>query len=112
MLVHHKGLSPERWYKFTLMEQLANIGSDVIRAINWKNKGCHEDSRLAFERVLELIDLTVSDPKNRKRLREVLRTREALVDYFLCDNEYSTSDKIWQEYFNDFGYIAAIQRGR
>ncbi|MBX9830454.1 hypothetical protein K2X40_00710 [Candidatus Babeliales bacterium] len=112
MLVHHKDLKPERWYRFTLMEQLGNIGSDVIRAIDWKNKGRLEDSRFAIERALELIDLTVSDPKNRKRLREVLRTREALVDYFFCDNEYSTSDKIWEDYFNDFGYIAAMQRGR
>lgn len=112
MLVHHKGLKPERWFKFTLIEQLANVGSDVIRAINWKNKGDLENSGLALERALELIDLTVSDPKNRGRLKEVLRVREGLVDYFMYDNEYGSSDKIWYNYFYDFNYAAAIQKGR
>lgn len=112
MLVHHKGLTPERWYRFALMEQLANVGSDVIRTINWRNKNNLDYSKDAFERALELIDLTVSDPKNSKRLKEILRVREAIVDYFLFDNQYSSSDKVWQDYFNDLGYIAAIQRGR
>ena len=112
MLKHHKGLAPERWYRFTLMEQLANIGSDVLRAINWKNKGGIEDSQCAFERSLELFDLTVTDPKNRNRLKEVLRAREAWVDYFAYDNVYETSDIFWKNYFNDFNYAAALQRGR
>jgi len=112
MLVHHKGLLPERWFKFTLMEQLANVGTDVARAINWRNKGDLEDSRMAFERSLELLDLTISDPKNKKRLKEVLRVREALVDYFVYDNIYSTSDKFWQNYFYDYNYAAAIKRGK
>lgn len=69
-------------------------------------------SRKAFERALELIDLTVADPKNRRRLREILRTREALVDHFVYDNIYQTTDDIWQKYFFAFNYAAALQRGR
>ena len=112
MLVYHKGLDPERWYRFSLMEQLGNVGSDVIRAINWRKKGVEEDAMLAFERSLELFDLTSTDPKNRGRLKEVRRAREAWVDYFMYGNEYCTSDKFWIDYFNDFGYLAAVQRGR
>jgi len=112
MLVHHKGLDPQRWYRFSLMEQLGNIGSDVERTISWRKKGDMEQSRFAFERSLELIDLTVSDPKNKGRLKEVLRVREALVDYFVYDNVYGTSDEFWQKYFYDYAYAAAIQRGR
>jgi len=112
MLVHHKGLNPERWFKFTLMEQLANVGMDVSRTINWKNKGNSEYSRTAFERSLELLDLTISDEKNRKRLKEILRVREALVDYFVYDNIYDTSDKFWQDYFYNYNYAAAIQKGK
>lgn len=112
MLVHHKGLAPERWYRFSLMEQLANIGSDVLRAMSWKNRTNIEYAQAAFERSLELFDLTVSDPKNRKRLKEVLRAREAWVDYFAYDNVYGTSDDFWQNYFNQFCYAAALQRGR
>lgn len=112
MLVHHKGLKPERWFRFTLMEQLGNVGSDVDRAINWKNKGNSEFSRLSFERALELIDLTKADPKNKGRLREICRVREALVDYFAYDNVYKTSDEFWHKYFYNYAYAAAIQKGR
>ena len=112
MSIYHKDLASGRWFKFSLVEQLANIGSDVIRAIQWKNKGNQEYSQQALDRALELIDLTVADPKNKKRLREILRTREALVDYLVYDNEYGTDDERWRNYFYDFNYASAIQRGR
>jgi hypothetical protein len=112
MSIYHKDLASGRWFKFSLVEQLANIGSDVIRAIQWKNKGNQEYSKQAFERALELIDLTVADPKNKKRLREILRAREALVDYLVYDNEYGSNDESWRNYFYNFNYASAVQRGR
>jgi hypothetical protein len=111
-LKHHATLDPQRWYRFSLVEQLGNVGSDVERTISWRKKGNPEQSRCAFERVLELIDLTVSDPKNKGRLREVLRVREALVDYFVYDNIYNSSDALWQKYFYDYAYAAAVRRGK
>lgn len=101
-----------RWFKFSLIEQLANIGSDVERAIAWRKKGDREMSQQALDRALELIDFTVADPKNKGRLREVLRVREALVDYFMYDNIYGSSDEIWQNYFYDFAHAAALQKGK
>lgn len=97
----------KRWQKLSFFEQMANIGSEVQRAINWREKN-PEYSKLAFERTLELIDLTITDKKNhvRGRLKELLRTRELLVDYFCCDNIYKTNDKIWQNYFFAFNYAA------
>jgi hypothetical protein len=109
----HKDLTPERWFKFSLFEQLANVGADVARVIRWKNEGNVDYSEKAFEGALELLDLTVADPKNKgPRLKELLRVREALVDYFMYDNEYGSSDELWDNYFYFYGYIAAIQRGR
>ena len=72
MRFQHKELSQGKWQKMSLIEQMANIGSEVERAINWKNKNDKEYSRMAFERALELIDLTISDGKNRWRLKEIL----------------------------------------
>ena len=108
----HKNLAAGRWFEFSLIEQLANIGSEIERTINWEKKGDLEYSRQAFYRALELIDFTIADPKNRKRLREIVRTREALVDHFVYDNEYQTTHEIWQKYFFEFSYSAALQRGR
>ena len=112
MNVIHKELAAGRWFKLSLLEQMANIGSDVERTISWKNKGDLAYSQQAFERALELIDLTIADPKNKGRRREVLRAREALIDHFMYDNEYGSTDESWQSYFFAFNYAAAIARGR
>ena len=34
----HKDLTPERWFKILPFEQLANVGMDVERTIQWRNK--------------------------------------------------------------------------
>lgn len=112
MRVMHQQAASGRWFRFSLMEQLSNVGSEIERTIRWKEREELEDSRAAFERALELLDLTVADPKNKNRLKEILRAREALVDYFMYNNEYMTTDKFWRQYFLDFGFAAAIQRGR
>jgi hypothetical protein len=112
MNIIHKDLAAGRWFKFTLLEQLAHVGSDVERMISWRNKGDMQYSQQAFERVLELIDLTKADPKNKKRLKELCRVREFLADYFVGDNLYSFTDEYWQKYFYEFAYAAAIARGR
>lgn len=111
-MIIHKELAKGRWFTLSLVEQLANVGSDVERTIKWRNSGNAEYSQKAFERVLELIDLTVLDAKNKGRLREILRMREMLVDYFLYHNEYQSNDVLWQKYFYCFTYAASLRRGR
>ena len=54
-MIIHKGLH-ERWHQFSLAEQLANVGTDVERAIRWKEKNNPDFSQKAFERSLELLD--------------------------------------------------------
>ena len=34
----HQKMASGRWQKFTIFEQMANIGSEVGRALNWKEK--------------------------------------------------------------------------
>jgi len=109
----HKGLTQEHWCTFTLFFQLANVGAEIGRCINWKKSGDLESSRAAFFRGLELLDLTIRDPKHRgARLKELVRTREALIDHFMYDNEYQTTDEQWDNYFYEFNYAAALERGR
>lgn len=105
-MLYHRELTPERWQKFSFCEQMANIGSEVFRAISWRQKN-REYSRLALERALELLDLTLeTSVKSKSRLRELARLREVLVDYFLFDNDYCSNDKNWQSYFTAFSYAA------
>lgn len=106
MKYQHQQLASDRWEKLNLIEQMANIGSEVERAILWKEKGNSQYSQKAFERTLELLDLTIADSRNKKRLRELTRVREVLVDYFFGENQLSSSDQLWRNYFFAFNYAA------
>ena len=87
-MIIHKELAEGKWFKLSLVEQMANIGSDVVRTIKWRHKKNENRSRHALNRTLELLNLTAADPKNKRRLKEILRVREALVDYFIFTNTF------------------------
>jgi len=106
MSYQHQSLASGRWRSLSLIEQLANIGSEVERALNWRVKGHPTYSQRALERALELIGLTVEDPRHRNRLKEITRLREAILDYFLGENLYQSSDALWRKYSYAFGYAA------
>ncbi|MEW6202096.1 MAG: hypothetical protein AB1546_08985 [bacterium] len=109
-MVIHKTLAEGRWFTLTLAEQLANIGSEVERAISWHKKGDKEQSDKAVERALELVDLTIEDKRWKGRLKEILRMREILCDTFFGDNIYDTSFEFLQKYFLYFGILARAGR--
>lgn len=79
----------------TLMEQLANVGSEVGRAARAKASGNERRLGPALDRALELFDLTIADPRWTHRLREIARAREVVCDYLVGDNAFgSTPDAI------------------
>jgi len=108
----HTQLTDVRWQSLSLVEQLANVGSEVERAIKWSGKGRPDFSSNAVYRGVELLELTIADPRHRHRLKELTRLREALLDYFFGPNEFGSSDLAWQRYFNAFGVAAALERHR
>lgn len=105
MNTFHTDLS-HSWNSYSLYEQMANIGAEVGRSINWKNKGNAKMSTNAFYRSLELIDFTIADPKNMQRLSEIVRMREILVDYLYGENTYHSTDESWNKYFSYFNLAA------
>jgi hypothetical protein len=106
----HQELASGRWQRLPLLEQLANVGSEVERTLNWSAKGNSEYSLRALCRALELLDLTISDPRHLGRLKELTRLREVLLDYFLGDNQFGSTEGKWRSYFHAYGLAAAIRR--
>ena len=106
MSIQHQELAAGRWNKFTFVEQMANIGSEVERALNWQAKHNHDYSQKAYERALELMDLTLDDSKGFARLKELARLREAIVDYFSGNNEFVSTEDSWRKYFSCFTFTA------
>lgn len=106
MSYQHKDLAAGRWSQLSFLEQMANIGSEVERALNWRIKKNPDYAQRAFERALELIDLTLDNDKNYAHLKEITRMREAIVDYFSGVNQFASSEDSWRKYFLPFTYAA------
>jgi hypothetical protein len=92
------------------MEQLANVGSEVERALSWTTKGNPEYSQRALERALELLALTIADPRHKGRRKELARIREVLLDYFLGKNEFGSSPQSWHSYFHPYAVAVSIRK--
>ena len=106
MNYQHADLAAGRWNETPFPEQMANIGSEVERALNWQAKRNAAYSQKAFERALELVDLALGSAKSLSRLKELARVREALVDYFLGTNQFISTEVLWRKYFAHFTYAA------
>jgi hypothetical protein len=106
MSYRHKNLAAGRWGRLSFVEQMANIGSEVERALDWQAKHKPDYARQAFERSLELIDLTLDGLKGFARLKEVARLREALADYFFGENQFKFTDVSLRKYFLNFVFAA------
>jgi hypothetical protein len=105
----HQNLAKSGWYKLSLIEQMANIGSEVSRTVNWKGKS-KSDATISYKRAMELISLTLNDSKNKGRLKEIARVKELFSDWFLGINQYKSTKKQWQDYFLQFAYAARIDK--
>ena len=111
MDAQHRDLAAGRWWALSLAEQLGNIGSEISRAIRWTSRN-PDTAQAALYRALELLDLTLADPRlrhARPRLREVARVREVVVDFFAGSNQYGSTSASMQKYFDAYA-IAARKR--
>ncbi|MGH7655337.1 MAG: hypothetical protein ACREN6_11810 [Gemmatimonadaceae bacterium] len=103
----HPGLADGRWHSMPLVTQLANIGSEVERAIR-----AHEQSNTkrwtgAFARALELFDLTAADARWRgHRRREILRARELFCGLFYAVPRADGDAEFLSRYFLEFAVAA------
>ena len=103
----HESLAAGRWAEMSFLNQMGNIGSEVSRTLNWKKKGNEERSNSAFERTLELMDLTIQNHKEHAVLREMCRMRDCFCESYL-NNDIDDLEKI-NKYFFFFGLAYSMQ---
>jgi hypothetical protein len=109
----HPGHNPEalRWERFSLIEQMANIGSEVERAIRAHEAGMESRWMNALTRALTLFDLTATSPGcTGPRRREVLRAREEFCRLFFDPEVSAGSAAGLRRYFLAFAVAARRQR--
>lgn len=109
--VQHRDLADGRWWQLSLAEQLGHVGSEISRAVRWTSRR-PDMAQGAVYRALELLDLTLADPRQRQspaRLREIARAREVVADFFAGPNQYGSTGPSLQKYFD--AYAVAARRG-
>ena len=107
----HPTLANGRWHTMTLAEQLGNVGSEYERALRWKQKGNAKYFEGAFARMLELLNLTIADPRwQNHRLKELCRLRELICDELMNEVREYPDPRDFKNYFYFFAYTA--RKGR
>ena len=106
----HPVLAAGRWQSLSLLEQLANVGSEVDRAIRAHAQGRPNRFERALDRALELFDLTAVDPRwALHRRREILRAREQFCRVFFDVTAEPDLATYLRKYFLQFA-VAARRR--
>src|SRR6266853_3300148 len=96
----HPNLASGRWQTMTLAEQLGNVGSEYERAWRSKESGASHHFENAFARMLELLDLTITDQRwKNHRLKELVRLREVICEEMCDENTKAANSHDLREYF-------------
>jgi len=113
MTTYHPELVAGRWFTLSLANQLGNVGSEYERALNWKERGDKGRFEHAFARLLELLDLTIIDPRwKNHRLKELTRVREVICDQLYNETHELVHESDLRQYFLYFGILARSERDK
>lgn len=101
----------DRWRELPLIEQMANIGSEVGRTRKWVEKGNLRIAESAYLRALLLIDATISVGRygldsRGALLKEICRARDLFTESYLS-SDYQTLCYL-DKYFGQ--YALAVRR--
>lgn len=99
----HQNLASGAWGKLTLCEQMGNIGSEVGRTLRSRDENSKNH---AFERALELFDLTTADSRRKRQLTEILRVKELFISAKLGKPMFNTTLEDLDRYFLNFALAA------
>jgi hypothetical protein len=82
----HVLLSPERWSSFSLDQQILMIANEMNRAGKLMDPQYLDRCRAAYERVLNLTDMTVLVQHKRTFRREILHWRDLVSELYIDEN--------------------------
>lgn len=75
-------ITQERWQQFSMRDQVGHIGAELFRA---SRASGHEREEL-LERTLELIDLSLNDPKRKQEAFQFLVLRNEVARSYIGEN--------------------------
>lgn len=90
------------WFAMPIGVQISNVGSEVHRAINWKNRGDVQKRNNFCMKAIEFLELMKKDPKNCYRKGELDCCINELKDYLMGENIYNTTEEQLIKYYDAF----------
>ena len=91
-----------KWFSLSIGEQISNIGSEVLRADKWKQRGDIIKMRGFYNAATSFLRLSIMDPRNKSITGELNLCIDELADYFIGDNKWQTSSETLKRYYNSF----------
>ena len=90
------------WFAMPIGVQISNVGSEVHRAIRWKNKGDVQKKNSFCMKAIDFLEIMKTDPKNKYRIGELDCCIDELKDYFMGENVYHTTEEQLMKYYDAF----------
>lgn len=81
-----------RWFTMTYELQISNVGSEVHRAIKYKNRGDDNMKKNMTHKAIEFLQYMIEDPSNKDKIEEIEFRITQLIDYFMGENYLETTD--------------------
>lgn len=95
----------EKWFGYSLNEQLGNILSEISRANNRHKAGEVQSEKASLNRAMTLIDLTLADEKHACNMKEIKMLRDIVADKLASGNYYAVSYEDIQNYLLPFAVL-------
>jgi len=108
-MTQHSSLSPERWAKFNLDQQILMIGNEMNRGKTSLELQDLLELRRSYERVLRLVDLTVEVQSRSTLRRELLRWRDLIAELYISSEPSAASHREAFHCLLLFTPVAALQ---
>ncbi len=83
-MTQHASLTPERWARFSIDQQVLMIANEMQRASSLLAPDDRPSRQRTYERVLRLVDLTVEVQARRTFRRELLRWRDLVAALYVA----------------------------
>jgi hypothetical protein len=83
-VTQHASLTPERWARFDLDQQILMVANEMNRASSLLRTEDRASLKRTYERVLRLVDLTVATRRRRGLRRELLRWRDLVAALYIA----------------------------
>jgi hypothetical protein len=84
-VTQHASLTPERWARFDLDQQILMVANEMNRARGLFSQANRDSLLRTYERVLRLVDLTVETRPRRGLRRELLRWRDLVAALYVAE---------------------------